>query len=228
MALSWVSCGCFDSSSRFRPIFLSRFELRLFPSSAYQITYRRNSSNINAATVDVLSPSARQYTATGLKAELVYVFRLTAQTRKGWGEAAEALVVTTEKRGTRRGRPNVPFTAARSGLQTRLSPFSPTPAHQPPRSASGGSPGPQSAVVMGTGQRRPVPSSLLYSPIQRTARQQLDCPLCFSEPRVTLLHRDQVSLPSFYFLIPKRWESFITGPGLWLFLFVCFVLFFFV
>lgn len=66
---------------------------------AYQITYRRNSSNSNAATVDVLSPSARQYTATGLKPELVYVFRLTAQTRKGWGEAAEALVVTTEKRG---------------------------------------------------------------------------------------------------------------------------------
>ena len=70
-----------------------------FVFSAYQITFRRNSSNSNAATVDVLSPSARQYTATGLKPELVYVFRLTAQTRKGWGEAAEALVVTTEKRG---------------------------------------------------------------------------------------------------------------------------------
>uniref|UniRef100_A0A8C8D0G2 Sidekick cell adhesion molecule 2a n=1 Tax=Oncorhynchus tshawytscha TaxID=74940 RepID=A0A8C8D0G2_ONCTS len=65
---------------------------------AYQITHRRNTSNSNAATVDVLSPSARQYTASGLKPESVYVFRLTAQTRKGWGEAAEALVVTTEKR----------------------------------------------------------------------------------------------------------------------------------
>uniref|UniRef100_A0A8C4MRQ0 Sidekick cell adhesion molecule 2 n=1 Tax=Equus asinus asinus TaxID=83772 RepID=A0A8C4MRQ0_EQUAS len=41
---------------------------------------------------------ARQYTATGLKPESVYLFRITAQTRKGWGEAAEALVVTTEKR----------------------------------------------------------------------------------------------------------------------------------
>lgn len=51
------------------------------------------------ATVDVLSPSARQYTVTGLKPESIYVFRITAQTRKGWGEAAEALVVTTEKRG---------------------------------------------------------------------------------------------------------------------------------
>lgn len=48
----------------------------------------------------MLNPSARQYTAAGLKPESVYVFRLTAQTRKGWGEAAEALVVTTEKRGT--------------------------------------------------------------------------------------------------------------------------------
>ncbi|XP_047428889.1 protein sidekick-2 isoform X3 [Mugil cephalus] len=77
---------------------------------AYQITHRRNSSNSNAATVDVLSPSARQYTASGLKPEMVYVFRLTAQTRKGWGEAAEALVVTTEKRARPQptSRPTVP------------------------------------------------------------------------------------------------------------------------
>lgn len=200
MELSWVSSACSDPSSSLRPIFVdaSLFEAPLFPSPAYQITYRRNSSNINAATVDVLSPSARQYTASGLKAELVYVFRLTAQTRKGWGEAAEALVVTTEKRGTRRGQRNVAVTAARTGFSTHVSPFSPTPAHQPPRGAPGGSPGPHSTVVMGTRQRRPVPSSLLYSPIQRTARQQLDCPLCFSEPRDSLLHRDQVHLSSFY------------------------------
>ncbi len=69
-------------------------------SLAYQIAFRKNSSSITSANVDVLNPSARQYTATGLKPEIVYVFRLTAQTRKGWGEAAEALVVTTEKRGT--------------------------------------------------------------------------------------------------------------------------------
>ncbi len=69
-------------------------------SLAYQIAFRKNSSIITSANVDVLNPSARQYTATGLKPESVYVFRLTAQTRKGWGEAAEALVVTTEKRGT--------------------------------------------------------------------------------------------------------------------------------
>lgn len=68
-------------------------------SPAYQITYHLNSTNSNTATVDVLSPSARQYTVNNLKPESVYVFRITAQTRKGWGEAAEALVVTTEKRG---------------------------------------------------------------------------------------------------------------------------------
>ncbi|KAM9044333.1 protein sidekick-2 isoform 5-T5 [Megaptera novaeangliae] len=65
---------------------------------AYQITHRLNATTANAATVEVLAPSARQFTATGLKPESVYLFRITAQTRKGWGEAAEALVVTTEKR----------------------------------------------------------------------------------------------------------------------------------
>lgn len=67
--------------------------------TAYQITHRLNTTTANTATVEVLAPSARQYTATGLKPESVYLFRITAQTRKGWGEAAEALVVTTEKRG---------------------------------------------------------------------------------------------------------------------------------
>ncbi|KAG8564832.1 hypothetical protein GDO81_012588 [Engystomops pustulosus] len=65
---------------------------------AYQITHRLNTTNANTATVEVLNPSVRQYTATGLRPESVYLFRITAQTRKGWGEAAEALVVTTEKR----------------------------------------------------------------------------------------------------------------------------------
>ncbi|KAK2820619.1 hypothetical protein Q5P01_023578, partial [Channa striata] len=77
---------------------------------AYQITYHLNSTNSNTATVDVLSPSARQYTVMSLKPESVYVFRITAQTRKGWGEAAEALVVTTEKRARPQptSRPLVP------------------------------------------------------------------------------------------------------------------------
>ncbi|XP_054027107.1 protein sidekick-2 [Dryobates pubescens] len=65
---------------------------------AYQVSHCLNTSAANAASVEVLEPSARQYTATGLQPEATYLFRITAQTRKGWGEAAEALVVTTEKR----------------------------------------------------------------------------------------------------------------------------------
>ncbi|NXK32946.1 SDK2 protein, partial [Piprites chloris] len=65
---------------------------------AYQVTHRLNTTAVNAAAVEVLEPSARQFTATGLQPEATYLFRVAAQTRKGWGEAAEALVVTTEKR----------------------------------------------------------------------------------------------------------------------------------
>lgn len=89
--------------------------------TAYQITHRLNATSANAAAVEVLAPSARQFTATGLKPESVYLFRITAQTRKGWGEAAEALVVTTEKRGDHplgpgRGRALTPFPGARLGV----------------------------------------------------------------------------------------------------------------
>ncbi|NWS36986.1 SDK2 protein, partial [Probosciger aterrimus] len=70
---------------------------------AYQVTHRLNTTAVNAAAVEVLEPSARQYTATGLQPEATYLFRIAAQTRKGWGEAAEALVVTTEKRGNGAG-----------------------------------------------------------------------------------------------------------------------------
>ncbi|XP_064323092.1 protein sidekick-2 isoform X2 [Phalacrocorax carbo] len=65
---------------------------------AYQVTHRLNTTMANAAAVEVLEPSARQYTATGLQPEATYLFCIVAQTRKGWGEAAEVLVVTTEKR----------------------------------------------------------------------------------------------------------------------------------
>ncbi|NXS62977.1 SDK2 protein, partial [Brachypteracias leptosomus] len=65
---------------------------------AYQVTHSLNTTTTTAATVEMLEPSARQYTATGLQPEATYLFRIAAQTRKGWGEAAEALVVTTEKR----------------------------------------------------------------------------------------------------------------------------------
>ncbi|XP_061232916.1 protein sidekick-2 [Neopsephotus bourkii] len=64
----------------------------------YQVSHSLNTTAPSAAAMEVLEPSARQYTATGLQPEATYLFRITAQTRKGWGEAAEALVVTTEKR----------------------------------------------------------------------------------------------------------------------------------
>ncbi|XP_071672735.1 protein sidekick-2 isoform X1 [Patagioenas fasciata] len=65
---------------------------------AYQVTHHLNTTAAIAATTEVLEPSTRQYTATGLQPEATYLFRIAAQTRKGWGEPAEALVVTTEKR----------------------------------------------------------------------------------------------------------------------------------
>lgn len=73
-------------------------------------------------------------------------------------------------------------------------PFSPTPTYESSCSASRGGPGSQSPTVVGTRQWRPVPSSILYSSVQRAARQQLDCPLCFSEPWDTLLHCGQVNV----------------------------------
>ncbi|XP_069050665.1 protein sidekick-2 isoform X3 [Lepisosteus oculatus] len=84
---------------------------------AYQITYRLNSTSSNTATVEVLNPSTRQFTVTGLKPESVYVFRITAQTRKGWGEVAEALVVTTEKRA--RPQPTSRPTVQQENVQAR-------------------------------------------------------------------------------------------------------------
>lgn len=41
----------------------------------------------------------RQFTAAELAPESAYIFRLSAKTRQGWGQALEATVITTEKRG---------------------------------------------------------------------------------------------------------------------------------
>lgn len=61
--------------------------------------------------------NARQFTVTGLSSEQTYVFRLTARTAVGWGEAQEALVVTTERRG--KGHTHDLYMV--SGLQAYLS-----------------------------------------------------------------------------------------------------------
>ncbi|RMB95255.1 hypothetical protein DUI87_28242 [Hirundo rustica rustica] len=68
------------------------------PNGVILVSHRLNTSAVTAAAVEVLDAGARQFTAAGLQPEATYLFRVTAQTRKGWGEAAEALVVTTEKR----------------------------------------------------------------------------------------------------------------------------------
>lgn len=98
-------------------------------------------------------------------------------------------------------------------------PFSPTPAHKPSCSASRGRPGSQCAVVMGTRQRWPVPSSLLYSPVQRAPRQQLDCPVRISKPRDTLLHRGQVNVKvhvgSFYYSCGKKIKTVLGRTSWW-------------
>ncbi|KAM8773325.1 protein sidekick-1-like isoform 2-T2 [Acanthopagrus schlegelii] len=64
----------------------------------YQISYRLDSRDPQRWTTVEVGSNARQFTVTGLSSEQTYVFRLTARTAVGWGEAQEALVVTTERR----------------------------------------------------------------------------------------------------------------------------------
>lgn len=123
--------------------------------AAYQLTHRLNTTTANAAVSEVLGPSTRQYTATGLQPEATYLFSITAQTRKGWGEAAEALVVTTEKRGTGRGGGSslwlgVPVLCPQCS-QPFASPRSPA-APQQAVGAAGGRACPQCSSVLGAGQ----------------------------------------------------------------------------
>ncbi|NXG29312.1 SDK2 protein, partial [Dromaius novaehollandiae] len=99
---------------------------------AYQVAHRLNTSAAGASAIEVLEPDARQYTATGLQPESAYLFGIAAQTRKGWGPAAEALVVTTEKRGNRAvagaaGAPRIAPHAHRAPA-----PFPPPDRPQPP------------------------------------------------------------------------------------------------
>uniref|UniRef100_A0A671U5A3 Sidekick cell adhesion molecule 1 n=1 Tax=Sparus aurata TaxID=8175 RepID=A0A671U5A3_SPAAU len=67
-------------------------------------------------TVEVGS-NARQFTVTGLSSEQTYVFRLTARTAVGWGEAQEALVVTTERR--ERPQPPRKLSVPQDGVESR-------------------------------------------------------------------------------------------------------------
>ncbi|XP_059902680.1 protein sidekick-1-like [Gadus macrocephalus] len=67
----------------------------------YQISYRLESADPQRWTTVEVGSNARQFTVTGLSPQQNYLFRLTGRTALGWGETQEALVITTERRGTR-------------------------------------------------------------------------------------------------------------------------------
>lgn len=76
----------------------------------YQISYRLDSRDPQRWTTVEVGSNARQFTVSGLTSEQTYIFRLTARTAVGWGEEQEALVVTTERRGTRCTQTNEHYT----------------------------------------------------------------------------------------------------------------------
>ncbi|XP_029008135.1 protein sidekick-1-like isoform X3 [Betta splendens] len=83
----------------------------------YQISYRLDSRDpLRWTTVEVGS-TGRQFTVTGLSPEQSYVFRLTARTAVGWGDAQEAVVVTTERR--ERPQPPRKLSVPQDGVESR-------------------------------------------------------------------------------------------------------------
>ena len=164
--------------------------------AAYQVTHRLNTTAVNAAAVEVLDPGARQYTATGLQPEATYLFRIAAQTRKGWGEAAEALVVTTEKRGNggviqpAAGGCGVPVACPRCSqpLASRRPPAAPREA----AGAAGGGASPQRAALLGAGQRRALPRPLLHGAEPRAARRRVGAAFCLRQPQCHRLRGGEV------------------------------------
>ncbi|XP_036967865.1 protein sidekick-1-like isoform X2 [Acanthopagrus latus] len=83
----------------------------------YQISYRLDSRDPQRWTTVEVGSNARQFTVTGLSSEQTYVFRLTARTAVGWGEAQEALVVTTERR--ERPQPPRKLSVPQDGVESR-------------------------------------------------------------------------------------------------------------
>ncbi|XP_072916750.1 protein sidekick-1 isoform X1 [Hemitrygon akajei] len=63
----------------------------------YRIAYHLASEPSKFINIEV-SSNARQYWATNLNVESWYVFRVSAKTRRGWGEPVEAVVKTTQTR----------------------------------------------------------------------------------------------------------------------------------
>uniref|UniRef100_A0A667X7F7 Sidekick cell adhesion molecule 1 n=1 Tax=Myripristis murdjan TaxID=586833 RepID=A0A667X7F7_9TELE len=83
----------------------------------YQISYRLDTRDPQRWTTVEVGSNARQFTVTGLSPEQTYVFRLTARTALGWGEAQEALVITTERR--ERPQPPRKLSVPQDGVESR-------------------------------------------------------------------------------------------------------------
>ncbi|XP_031422173.1 protein sidekick-1 isoform X2 [Clupea harengus] len=83
----------------------------------YQVAYRLDTGDPNQFTTVVVGPDARQFTASGLRPESAYIFRISAKTEQGWGTAAQAIVITTEVR--ERPQPPVQLSVPQGLVQSR-------------------------------------------------------------------------------------------------------------
>ncbi|XP_048522895.1 protein sidekick [Dendroctonus ponderosae] len=92
---------------------------------AYRVTYHIDNANSNSKYAKEFPPSDRTFRFTQLEAEKFYLFSITAQTRSGWGNTAQALVFTTNNREPPT-EPSVPQ-ISRSQIQSRAITFSWTP-----------------------------------------------------------------------------------------------------
>lgn len=64
---------------------------------AYRVTYFIDSTQATNTSKE-FAPSDRTYRVTNLEAEQFYMFHIAARTSLGWGQAARALVYTTNSR----------------------------------------------------------------------------------------------------------------------------------
>uniref|UniRef100_A0A8C4QIJ2 Sidekick cell adhesion molecule 2 n=1 Tax=Eptatretus burgeri TaxID=7764 RepID=A0A8C4QIJ2_EPTBU len=64
----------------------------------YKVAHWLDSGDSHSSPLAEVKPEARHFFAGGLIPNSIYHFRVTARTRKGWGETAEVIVVNTESR----------------------------------------------------------------------------------------------------------------------------------
>lgn len=92
---------------------------------AYRVIYHINDANPNSKSAKEFPPSDRTFRFTQLEQEKYYLFAIMAQTRMGWGNAAKALVFTTNNREPPQP-PSAPQVSM-SQVQSRAITFSWTP-----------------------------------------------------------------------------------------------------